>query len=161
MSGAENLLFAIILVYFAVMIVPLTLKLIGFGFIADPLIRLINGIALSPLWLARNLIRAIWRVNHHSPLGAPASFAAHSPSSTTESGWYLLHRQRRRALHLAGPYRQPVRDRPAICLLTVRYPRRLDAAASDWYWVTAPEQPGGPLILTPLVSTVERYDARH
>jgi len=160
MNGAENLLFAILLLYSALMLVPLALKFIGLGFIADPLIRLINGIAFFPLWLIRNLIRAVWRVNHHPPLGPPASFAAHAPSSSTETGWYLLHRQRRKALHLAGPYHQPFRNKPATCMLTVRYPGRLDAAASDWYWVTAPKQPGSPLILTPLVSTAERHDAQ-
>jgi len=51
-----DLIAGMVMIYLALMIFPFVLKLFGLGFIADPLIRLINSILLLPF---RLLLRAL------------------------------------------------------------------------------------------------------
>jgi hypothetical protein len=52
-----DVIVGLVIMYFALMIFPLILKLFGLGFIADPLIKLINSILLLPLRLIAAMLR--------------------------------------------------------------------------------------------------------
>jgi hypothetical protein len=51
-----SILVGLVIIYFALMIFPWMLKAFGLGFIADPLIKLINWIILAPFRLLRGLL---------------------------------------------------------------------------------------------------------
>jgi len=50
-----NVLVGLVIIYFALMVFPWMLKAFGLGFIADPLIKLINWVILAPFRLLRAL----------------------------------------------------------------------------------------------------------
>lgn len=52
-----SILIGLVIIYFAHMIFPWMLKAFGLGFIADPLIKLINWIIVAPFRLLRGLLR--------------------------------------------------------------------------------------------------------
>lgn len=52
-----DVIVGLVIMYVALMIFPLILKLLGLGFIANPLIKLINNILLSPLRLIAAALR--------------------------------------------------------------------------------------------------------
>ncbi len=52
-----DVIVGLVIMYFALMIFPFILKLLGLGFIADPLIKLINNILLLPLRLIAAALR--------------------------------------------------------------------------------------------------------
>jgi len=52
-----DVIVGLVIMYFALMIFPFILKLFGLGFIADPLIKLINNILLLPLRLIAAALR--------------------------------------------------------------------------------------------------------
>jgi hypothetical protein len=57
MDSFANLITGLVMIYVALMVFPLLLKLFGLGFIADPLIKLINRILLSPFRLVGAALR--------------------------------------------------------------------------------------------------------
>jgi hypothetical protein len=164
MSGAENLLFVVFLLYLALMALAFLLRIFGLRIVANPIVRMADWAILLPFTLLRGLLRAA--LGHHyrrkRPLAQPdqpTSFAAYSRGPATESGWYLVHRQRRDILQLAGPYREPYQDKPPTYMLAVQCPYKLERPASTWYWISAPDCPGAPLLLTPVMSNAERRAA--
>jgi len=159
MSGAENLLFMVFILYLALMALAFLLRVFGLRIVANPIMRMADWAILLPFTLLRGLLRTALGRRRRQPLAQPnqpASFAAYSHGPATESGWYLVHRRRRDILQLAGPYREPCQDKPPAYMLAVQCPHQLERPAPAWYWISAPDCPGAPLFLTPVMSNAER-----
>ena len=164
MSRAENLLYLVLFLYLTVIACAFLLRVLRLRIVADQMVRAVNWIILLPFTILRSLLRASpWHRHRRGQpltnLNQPTSFAAYSPGPATESGWYLVHRQRRDILELAGPYREPYQNKPPTYMLSVRCPYEFVKLASTWYWISAPDRPGAPLFLTPVMSNAERRAA--
>ena len=164
MSGAENLLYLVLFLYLTVIVCAFLLRVLRLRTMADQMVRAVNRIILLPFTIFWNLLRAAHWHRHRrkrplTSLNQPTSFAAYSPGPATESGWYLVHRHRRDILELAGPYREPYQNKPPTCMLAVRCPYEFEKLASTWYWISAPDRPGAPFFLTPVMSNAERRAA--
>ena len=172
MDALGNLIVGLAMLYIVLLIFPMVLKAVGFGFIANPLIRLINSVFLFPFRFALSSIRA-GRQSASTSVGGgpPPSGTLPGASGQPDFGWgphrggvwvvpgvYRVRSGSRGSLSVDGPYDQAggtmTTATPApLHVRQLTGPPPLDG----WYWVQADAYGAATLTLDEINPPHRRY----
>jgi hypothetical protein len=153
METLTQLLTAWMIMYVALLVFPVILKIFGLDIFADPLIKLITRV-MFPFWLLRWLVQAMGD-NRPGPQARPdeppPGLTDYPAEAKIDPGWYWVESGPGQPLRITGPYNRAgnviTKASDQLIILQV-YHREGADPPTGWYWAT-PARGHGPLALQP------------